>query len=138
MNPNWRILYPEAIVTHLPRVFSDHCPVLIELEGAHSTRLNKPFRFQTMWMMHPKFPKVVEDAWFEENSLPRAVSDFTTRVRKWNNEVFGKLCNRKRRVLARLGGIQKALANNPFDFLLGLEKQFTEEYAMIMLQEVEF
>lgn len=30
-NPSWRLLYPEASVTHLPRVFSDHCPVLLEL-----------------------------------------------------------------------------------------------------------
>ncbi|KAK4577430.1 hypothetical protein RGQ29_027791 [Quercus rubra] len=30
-NPVWCILYPEALVTHLPRTFSDHCPVLIEL-----------------------------------------------------------------------------------------------------------
>ena len=28
-NPVWRILFPEALVTHLPRTFSDHCPVLI-------------------------------------------------------------------------------------------------------------
>ncbi|KAK9986163.1 hypothetical protein SO802_031114 [Lithocarpus litseifolius] len=31
VNPVWRILYLEASVTHLPRIFSDHCPVLIEL-----------------------------------------------------------------------------------------------------------
>lgn len=91
-----------------------------------------------MWMMHPNFPKVVEDAWSKENPLPRAVSDFTTKVRKWNNEVFGNLFTRKMRVLARLGGVQKALANNPSDFQIGLEKQLTEEYAMIMLQEEEF
>ena len=30
-NPVWRILYPEALVTHIPRTFSDHCPVLIKL-----------------------------------------------------------------------------------------------------------
>ena len=30
-NPLWRVLYPEAAVTHLPRTYSDHHPVLIEL-----------------------------------------------------------------------------------------------------------
>ena len=30
-NSEWRVLFPEASVTHLPRVFSDHCPVLLEL-----------------------------------------------------------------------------------------------------------
>ena len=30
-NPAWRLLFPEASVTHLPRVFSNHCPVLLEV-----------------------------------------------------------------------------------------------------------
>ena len=30
-NSEWRVLFPEASVTHLPRVFSDHYPVLLEL-----------------------------------------------------------------------------------------------------------
>ena len=30
-NPDWRLLFPEASVTHLPRIFSDHCLVLLEL-----------------------------------------------------------------------------------------------------------
>ena len=30
-NPSWRVLFPEVAVSHLPRTFSDHCPVLIEL-----------------------------------------------------------------------------------------------------------
>lgn len=30
-NFEWRVLFPEASVTHLPRVFSDHCSVLLEL-----------------------------------------------------------------------------------------------------------
>lgn len=91
-----------------------------------------------MWMMHPEFPKVVEEVWIEANSLPRAISDFTNKVKKWNTEVFGNLFNRKRKVLARLGGIQKALTNNLSDFLISLEKQLTEEYTMIMLQEEEY
>ena len=30
-NPAWRLMFLEAFVTHLPQVFSDHCPVLLEL-----------------------------------------------------------------------------------------------------------
>ena len=40
-------------------------------------------------------------------------------------------------MLARLGAVQKALANNPYEFLIGLEKQLTEEFALIMLQKEE-
>ena len=51
----WRILYPEALVTHLPRTISDHCPVLIEMCRVRVNQQNKPFRFQTMWLFHQDF-----------------------------------------------------------------------------------
>ena len=116
-NPSWRMLYPEAIVTHLPRTFLNHCPVLVELLSTRTNVTNKPFCFHSMWLLHPQFPKVVEEAWFE---------------------VFENLFARKRRMLARLGGIQKARACNPSEDLLRLEKLFIEEHALIMLQEEEF
>ena len=121
-NPSWRMLYPEATVTHLPRTFSDHCPVLIDLLGIKPESTNRPFRFHTMWPLHPQFPKVVEEAWAGERPLTSAISDFTVKVKKWNFEVFGNLFTRKRRVLARLGGVQKAIACHPSEDLLRLEK----------------
>lgn len=39
-NPSWKMLYPKAIVTHLPRTFSDHCPVLIEFMGSRTCAIN--------------------------------------------------------------------------------------------------
>ena len=64
-NPVWRILYPEAVVTHLPRTFSDHHPVLIELWKPNANGLERPFRFQTMWLLHPDFHRIVWEAWPE-------------------------------------------------------------------------
>ena len=61
-NSGWRLLYSEAIVTHLPRTFSDHCPVLLELSKSSTNNFNKPFRFQTMWLLHPDFYRVVQQA----------------------------------------------------------------------------
>ena len=65
---------------------------------------------------------MVEKAWPGDRSLPLAISDFTTKVKKWNFEVFRNLFARKRRVLARLGGVQEAIACNPSEALLRLEK----------------
>ena len=59
-NSMWRLLYPETVVTHLPRTFLDHCPVLIELCKSIANHLNKPFRFQMVWLLHPDFPRVVQ------------------------------------------------------------------------------
>ncbi|KAL4611139.1 hypothetical protein ACB092_08G102500, partial [Castanea dentata] len=91
-----------------------------------------------MWLLHPQFSKVVEEAWVRDKSLPLAIFYFTTRVKKWNFDVFGNLFARKKKVLARLDGVQKAIACNPSEGLLRLEKILIEEHALIMLQEEEF
>ena len=137
-NLGWRILYPEATVTHLPRTFSDHHPVLIELWKPNINGLERPFHFQTMWLLHPDFHRIVRETWPVGIPLKVATADFTRKVRKWNYEVFGNLFARKKRVLAILNGAQKALANNPFESLMRLEDQLIEEYSSILLQEEEF
>ena len=90
-----------------------------------------------MWLLNPKFPRMVQSAWDQFHPLNTAISSFTQKVNKWNMEVFGNLFARKRRVLARLNGVQKALAYNPKEFLIQFEKQLIEKYSLIMLQEEE-
>ena len=137
-NPRWRILYPEAVVTHLPRTFSNHHAVLIELWRSNANRLERPFRFQMMWLLHPDFHRIVTEAWPNDAHLQMAILEFTRKARKWNFEVFGNLFGRKKRVLVRLQGTQKALAENPSEALMRLENQLIEEYSSILLQEEEF
>ena len=91
-----------------------------------------------MWFLHHDFPRVVQQAWSEDRDLQEATLEFVVRVRKWNCEVFGNLFARKRRILARLHGVQKALANNPNDFLLELEQQLISKYSLILMQEEEY
>ena len=81
---------------------------------------------------------MVQQAWPDNRRLHTAILDFTNRAKKWNANVFGNLFARKRRTLTRLNGAQKALAENPNDFLLDLEKKVIEEYSLILLQEEEF
>ena len=137
-NPSWRVLFPEVAVTHLPRTFSNHCPVLIELFRMDPPAQNKPFRFHTMWLLHPGFPNIVQKAWTEDKDFQGAVLEFVSKAKHWNYNVFENLFARKKRVLAIINGAQKALANRPTDFLLTLVKQLIEEYSLILLQEEEY
>ena len=137
-NPAWRTLYPEASVTHLPRVFSDHYPVLLELSRPPPTATAKPFRFHTMWMHHPDFPNVVRKTWEPGLDLHIAIKSFADNAKQWNRSVFGNIFARKKRVLARINGAQKALSNGPSHFLIQLEKSLIDEYNLIMQQEEEY
>nr|XP_023888165.1 uncharacterized protein LOC112000298 [Quercus suber] len=132
-NPSWRILFPEDSITHLPRVFSDHYHVLLELAKPPAEIRNKPFRLQSMWLLHLEFPGVVKESWDKEPSLNNAIFVFTRKAKHWNVNVFGNLFARKRNVLESLNGAQKVLANNPCDSLIQLEKQLIEDYNLIML-----
>lgn len=83
-NPTCRTLYSKAIVTHLPKTFLDHCLVLLELCRPMIHHLDKPFQFQTMWLLHPGFPKVVQEAWPKEKELQMTISNFANNAKKLN------------------------------------------------------
>ena len=91
-----------------------------------------------MWLFHQDFPKVVQQAWFEDRDLQEATLDFVVRAKKWNCVVFRNLFAKKKRILARLHGTQKALANNSNEFLLELEQQLISQYSLILMQEEEY
>lgn len=122
-NQEWIDLYPEASVTHLTRVHSDHCPILLSLDKSHSLRLTRLFRFQPVWMSHPLFANVLNHNWASDLSLSTNLLKFIEAIKLWNKKVFENIFHRKRRVEVRLSGIQKALAIRPNAHLLALERE---------------
>ena len=138
VNPGWKDFYPEANVTHLAKVNSDHCPLLLNLNPLLGSTSNRPFKFQTIWLSHNEFPAIVRDAWAaKEGNLDGAISNFTTKAQRWNKEVFGNVFIRKKQIMARLLGTQRALAVCPNSFLINLQDQLTEEYNLILQLEEE-
>ncbi|XP_075658740.1 uncharacterized protein LOC142628551 [Castanea sativa] len=83
-NPKWCTLYPNTRVSHLTRVHSDHCPILLEFEPGASIRLNRPFKFQSFWLNDLSFPNIVRDAWGQSNRLNTVVEKFTKDATAWN------------------------------------------------------
>lgn len=55
VSENWRLKFPEAFVHHLPRILSDHHPLLINSNDVPLPRFTKPFHFEEMWTTHPGF-----------------------------------------------------------------------------------
>ncbi|KAL0004584.1 hypothetical protein SO802_012145 [Lithocarpus litseifolius] len=130
--------YPEANVTHLAKVNSDHCPLLLNLNPNMGSASNRPFKFQSIWLSHNDFPTIVREAWIgKEADLAGAITGFMVKAQRWNKEVFGNVFNRKKQIMARSMGTQRALANNPNNFLLKLQDQLFEEYNLILQLEEE-
>lgn len=137
-NTEWNVLYPDAQVKHLERTHSDHSSVILSLNSSPTTRFPHPFGFQSKWLSHPTFPRIVKEAWVRPITLPNAISFFTSKAKAWNKDQFGNIFHHKRRICARLQGIQTALGVRPSEFLIDLEKTLKAKLLEISKLEVEF
>ena len=91
-NPDWRILFLEASVTHLTRTHSDHCPVLLTLYPNILCILPRPFRFESIWFSHVDFLSVVKKAWATPAlNLSFTFAIFVALVSAWNKSKFGNI-----------------------------------------------
>jgi len=135
-NQQWRLKFQKARVKVLPRIRSDHHPILVELvdhcHRHHNTRL---FCFEAAWVSHHLFADFIKRNWEDRKYLKANLDSLTTQLRDWNKSVFGNIFQRKRRVLSRLNGIQRSLPEYNNKFLSKLEKELSTEYLQITKQE---
>lgn len=104
-NAEWLDVFPNSKVIHLPRTFSDHCPILVIFED-HPSSGAFPFRCKEAWVYHQDFKNVIMKAWENTNisSFLEARDAFVCNVKNWNKYTFGRVDLKKKRLLARLGG----------------------------------
>ncbi|OMO88470.1 reverse transcriptase [Corchorus capsularis] len=136
INSAWLDSFPESTLFHLPRICSDHCPILFSTNASNPVFEEKPFRFQPMWFSDSSFFDVVKSVWDSNvGNFDSKILDFIQAVKEWNKNVFGNVFHKKNRLLARIKGAQLALANNPSQFLIDLEKQLQTDFIDILRQE---
>ncbi|XP_075636657.1 uncharacterized protein LOC142608883 [Castanea sativa] len=136
-NPQWNLLFNDAHVRHLPRKSSDHHPILLSTSPTTLHSFSpKPFRLETMWFTDPSFSSIIQNSWSTHSrDVILAMDDFTHRVKDWNSNSFGNIFHRKKRILARLSGVQKSLCFNHNPFLRNLEVELQAEYHQILTLE---
>ncbi|XP_019107211.1 uncharacterized protein LOC109136048 [Beta vulgaris subsp. vulgaris] len=136
-NVDWLNIFPEYKLSHLPRVTSDHCPILLNLTSQSENGDQRPFRFEPMWTLDSRFLGVVDQAW-PRTSIPlNSKLDYTKdALRVWNKETFGNIFVRKKVMLARIRGVQIFLQNNPMStFHQNLETDLQKELLDVLDQE---
>ena len=85
---------------------SDHCPLLLNLKLAERKFQNRPFRFQSIWLSQVIFRTLLEMLGrVKKVKLSDATFVFVNKAKIWNREVFGNVFAKKKRLMARLGGI---------------------------------
>lgn len=136
-SPEWLEAFPDVIVKHLPKINSDHSPILIELDKRAGGN-TKSFSFQQAWMTHPEFEKVIEENWNKESSTMENNLKLAPILEAWNREHFGNIFKRKDRLMRRLNGVQKALTTNHHGGILKLERRLRQELEATLHQEEIF
>ena len=94
-NISWRLAFPDASISHLGAIRSDHAPILLDT-NPQSFFAHRPFRFEATWLRDNRCQPVIEQAWKQNvgglDFIKLYKNQATTRdaLRKWNKEVFGK------------------------------------------------
>ncbi|XP_026452102.1 uncharacterized protein LOC113352505 [Papaver somniferum] len=61
-SPDWCLMFENSGVLHLPRLSSDHSPIILNM--CRSIPRNPPsYKFEAYWCNHPDFLKVVLESW---------------------------------------------------------------------------
>ncbi|XP_057418459.1 uncharacterized protein LOC130712657 [Lotus japonicus] len=138
-NPQWVHTFPESVVLHLPQLKSDHKPLLLAVSGIVEHRaFSRPFRFQAGWLTHDDFPRLMNTSWDPAGGWLENASNFRDATTTWNDDVFGQIFHRKRRLMKRLEGINNRLSMTFDRGLEKLQKTLWQEYNTVLLQEELF
>ena len=109
--------------------------MLMEANPSRFTSLTRPFKFQEFWLLDSSFPGVVAQAWSRGEGLGERIDNFSKDALIWNKNLFGNIHLKKRRVMARIYGVQKALASRPSADLINLEKVLHQYLELLLDQE---
>ncbi|KAI9086476.1 hypothetical protein K1719_031560 [Acacia pycnantha] len=134
----WAQLFPLYEINHLPKILSDHRPVLIKLGLSPASPRPHHFRFFAHWLSHQEFSPLVLRIWEHVDDIFRCLDAFSVEAKRWDSVTFGEIGRRKRRLLSRIRGIQMKLEDptrDPNDSLLDLELILTDEFEQVCFHE---
>ncbi|XP_074303088.1 uncharacterized protein LOC141637509 [Silene latifolia] len=99
-NSEWSTQFSDASVRHLPAFQFDHCPLLISPNGfAPLSSVQRPFRFQEAWMTHENLSEFIVSNWKTGDTLVSQLSDLSSKLQRWNEDVFGNIFRKKKRIV---------------------------------------
>lgn len=135
-NPSWKALFPNSELFHLPRVHSDHCPLLLNLDFFDFTPRNRKFRLEKFWLGHPEFKTLVEHHWGEnEDNVLSCSKKLAISLKKWAKRTFGNIFEKKEKISKRLQGIDRIPSSSFTEFHKNLHRSLSEEYQSLLILE---
>ncbi|KAA3453419.1 reverse transcriptase [Gossypium australe] len=85
-NDDWISVFAHSLVYHLPRIKSNHRPILLKTNPELSAPRGRPFRFLAGWTKHANFKDLVSNRWRYSGNMAETLSNFTSYAKEWNRE----------------------------------------------------
>ncbi|KAG6669188.1 hypothetical protein CIPAW_01G225900 [Carya illinoinensis] len=107
ISPEWECQYPDVCQRRLPRLCSDHFPILLDGGGIQSGR--RYFKFENMWLKSEGFVDKVRSWWssYQFNGTPSHIlagklKALNEDLKLWNSQSFGDLGEQKKDMMGEL------------------------------------
>ncbi|KAL0406441.1 UNVERIFIED_CONTAM: hypothetical protein Slati_3958000 [Sesamum latifolium] len=81
-NDGWAQRFRNATVKHIPTIYSDHLPLILDMQPKviHFFPQKRPFRFEAAWIGLDDFDKIVENSW-NSSSYNSGSNAFTEKLK---------------------------------------------------------
>lgn len=60
VSSEWLACFPDSQLTNLPRITSDHSPILLQTNPPLHSHSPRPFKMEPMWNLDPSFPSLIQ------------------------------------------------------------------------------
>ncbi|XP_042019063.1 uncharacterized protein LOC121766897 [Salvia splendens] len=119
VNEPWAQNFEVTRVTNLPRVSSDHGPVLVRCRIPSNHSGGRPFRFQNMWVRHEGFADLVREDWIQPTGA-EGLLNFQIKLarikrafKEWDKKVFGNIHENLRHIEEKIAAAQDDFEERP-------------------------
>ncbi|XP_041999981.1 uncharacterized protein LOC121749476 [Salvia splendens] len=137
-------LFDAIRVTNLPRVASDHRPILVRCRMTNNHESGRAFQFQNMWVRHEGFAELVQEDWTVPTeaegllNLKIKLSRIKKTFKRWNKEVFENIHANLRNCEENIALAQTEFEENPSPRnRMEINKQIAE-YILLLKMEEDF
>jgi hypothetical protein len=139
-NQEWVLLFPDALMIHLPASTSNHNPILLSTDG-NLPLLPKPFKFEEFWTRDSSSHLVVAEAWSTlvigsaGFILSRKFKASKVALKSWNVTQFGNIQLKIKSMLAEIAKLQSSppspdLAVREESLQLALQEELLREESL--------
>ncbi|KAA3479433.1 Retrovirus-related Pol polyprotein LINE-1 [Gossypium australe] len=119
-NEVWVNYFPNSLTTHLPRIKSDHRPLLFSLNLSFALPRGRP---------------LVRKQWDFQGNMSVSLDKFIGDLKEWNKTIYDHITTRKRNLIHKLSTVQKKMCLLGANHLASVEIEIRHELENVLHHE---